>query len=234
MAKRSTTIPSCSTKDADDVPEAVTNASGRILEALRTEILTGAIRPGERLRQEDIAERLGGSRIPVREALRMLAAEGLVEIEPNKGARVPQLDRDEVETLYRMRERLEPLALSTSLPLLEVEQIDAAERLQERIEAGVDVIDFLALDREFHMTTYAGCRDEQLMATIERLWNSTQHYRRAFMEAGGPGRAWVINAEHRLLLDALRQGDSEGAELHLLGHIRRTRRELSAAHDLFE
>lgn len=73
-----------------------------------------------------------------------------------------------------------------------------------------------------------------LLATIERLWNSTQHYRRAFMETGGPGRAWVINAEHRLLLDALRQGDSEGAELHLLGHIRRTRRELSAAHDLFQ
>lgn len=213
--------------------ETASSTSGRILHELRAEILSGEIRPGERLRQEDIAERLGGSRLPVREALRTLAAEGLVEIEPNKGARVPLLDRGEVETLYRMRERLEPLALATSLPRLTTRDMDAVEALQERIERGVDVIDFLSLDREFHLLTYTGCTDEQLMATIERLWNSTQHYRRAFMEAGGPGRAWVINAEHRLLLDALRQGDSEGAELHLLGHIRRTRRELSAAAHLF-
>lgn len=213
--------------------EIATSTSGRILHELRTEILSGQIQPGQWLRQEDIAERLGGSRLPVREALRTLAAEGLIEIEPNKGARVPVLDGEEVETLYRMRERLEPLALSTSLPHLSPETLDQIESLQQQIEAGVDVIDFLALDREFHMLTYAGCRDEQLMATIERLWNSTQHYRRAFMQTGGPGRAWVINAEHRLLLDALRQGDSEGAELHLLGHIRRTRRELSAAIHLF-
>lgn len=213
--------------------ETAPNTSGRILQELRAEILNGQIGPGQWLRQEDIAERLGGSRLPVREALRTLAAEGLVEIEPNKGARVPVLDRAEVETLYRMRERLEPLALSTSLPRLAPEDLDAIEVIQRRIEAGVDVIDFLALDREFHMLTYTGCEDEQLMGTIERLWNSTQHYRRAFMESGGPGRAWVINAEHRLLLDALRQGDPEGAELHLLGHIRRTRRELSAAPHLF-
>lgn len=209
------------------------SATGRILQALRTQILNGEIHPGERLRQEDLAERLGGSRLPVREALRTLAAEGLVEIEANKGARVPVLDRGEVDTLYRMRERLEPLALATSLPRLTAGDLNAVEAIQARIEAGVDVIDFLTLDREFHMLTYTGCHDEQLMATIERLWNSTQHYRRAFMQSGGPGRAWVINAEHRLLLDALCQGDPEGAELQLLGHIRRTRRELSAATHLF-
>lgn len=209
------------------------SATGRILQALRTQILSGEIHPGERLRQEDLAERLGGSRLPVREALRTLAAEGLVEIEANKGARVPVLDRGEVDTLYRMRERLEPLALATSLPRLTAGDLNAVEAIQARIEAGVDVIDFLTLDREFHMLTYTGCHDEQLMATIERLWNSTQHYRRAFMQSGGPGRAWVINAEHRLLLDALCQGDPEGAELQLLGHIRRTRRELSAATHLF-
>lgn len=213
--------------------ETAASTSGRILHELRSEILSGQIQPGQWLRQEDIAERLGGSRLPVREALRTLAAEGLVEIEPNKGARVPVLDREDVETLYRMREKLEPLALSTSLPRLTSEDLGAIEGVQQRIEAGVDVIDFLTLDREFHMLTYTGCHDEQLMATIERLWNSTQHYRRAFMEAGGPGRAWVINAEHRLLLDAINQGDSEGAELHLLGHIRRTRRELSSTAHLF-
>lgn len=214
--------------------EPTAGTTDRILQALRAEILNGEIQPGQRLRQEDIAERLGGSRLPVREALRTLAAEGLVDIEPNKGARVPMLDREEVQTLYRMRERLEPLALSTSLPRLTNENFAALDALQQRIEDGVGVTDFLTLDREFHLLTYAGCHDEQLMATIERLWNSTQHYRRAFMESGGPGRAWVINAEHRLLLDALQHQDSEGAELHLLGHIRRTRRELSCAPHLFD
>lgn len=210
-----------------------TAASGRIAAALRTEILNGSIAPGQRLRQEDIAERLGGSRLPVREALRMLAAEGLVQMEPNKGARVPFLDPGEVETLYRMRERLEPLALAESLPKLGAADLDQIDAIQQRIEAGVDVGEFLALDREFHFATYVGCSDEYLMASVDRLWNATQHYRRAFMTRTGPGRAWIVNAEHRLLMEAIERQDAEDAELYLLGHIRRTRKELARHPEIF-
>ena len=91
-------------------------ASRRVADHLRAEILGGGIGPGERVRQEEIAQRLGASRLPVREALRMLEAEGLVEHEANKGARVPRLGRHEVDVIYRMREQLEPLALAESLP----------------------------------------------------------------------------------------------------------------------
>ena len=85
------------------------NGSTRVAAYLREAILSGQLKPGDRIRQEDIAERLGASRLPVREALRMLEAEGLTEHEARKGARVPRLSPHEVDVVYRMRERLEPL-----------------------------------------------------------------------------------------------------------------------------
>lgn len=208
-------------------------ASARIADALRIEILEGRLAPGERIRQEEVAERLGGSRLPVREALRVLAAEGLVQLEPHKGARVPHLDRAEVEVLYRMRERLEPLALQLSMPRLSDVDWAQIEAIAERIEAGVSVSEFLILDREFHMATYSGCDTDHLMSTVERMWNATQHYRRTFMELAGAGRQWIVNAEHRLLLDAIRRGDDEDAERYLSGHIRRTRMELITHPEIF-
>ena len=208
-------------------------ASSRIAQALRDDILNGSIEPGQRLRQEDIAERLGGSRLPVREALRIVAAEGLVQIEPNKGARVPLLDPGEVETLYRMRERLEPLALSESMANLSSADLAEISDIQRRIEQGVNVAEFLILDREFHLASYTGCSDEHLMLSVVRLWNSTQHYRRAFMSLAGSGREQIVNAEHRLLMEALERRDTEDAELYLLGHIRRTRKELVRRPEIF-
>jgi DNA-binding GntR family transcriptional regulator len=208
-------------------------ASSRIAQALRDDILNGSIAPGQRLRQEDIAERLGGSRLPVREALRILAAEGLVQIEPNKGARVPLLDPDEVVTLYRMRERLEPLALTESMANLGSAEMAEISKIQHRIEQGVEVSDFLILDREFHMASYTGCSDEHLMLSVVRMWNATQHYRRAFMSLAGQGRTQIVNAEHRLLIEAINRRDTEDAELYLLGHIRRTRKELVRHPEIF-
>ena len=148
-------------------------ASRRVADHLRAEILGGGIGPGERVRQEDIAQRLGASRLPVREALRMLEAEGLVEHEANKGARVPRLGRHEVDVIYRMREELEPLALAESLPLLADAEIDRLGRLQDEIESGVDIARFLELDREFHLGTYSGCHIDGLTSIVIRLWNST-------------------------------------------------------------
>jgi len=208
-------------------------ASSRIAQALRDDILNGSIAPGQRLRQEDIAERLGGSRLPVREALRILAAEGLVQIESNKGARVPLLDPGEVETLYRMRERLEPLALSESIANLSSADLAEISEIQRRIEQGVDVTEFLILDREFHMASYTGCSDEHLMLSVIRMWNATQHYRRAFMSLAGQERTQIVNAEHRLLIEAINRRDTEDAELYLLGHIRRTRKELVRHPEIF-
>jgi DNA-binding GntR family transcriptional regulator len=209
-------------------------ASQRVADYLRQAILSGQINPGQRVRQEQVAARLGASRLPVREALRMLEAEGLIEHEANKGARVPRLDQHEVDVIYRMRERLEPLALSESIEHLTEADLTQLDEIQSRIEAnGDEVGEFLELDRAFHLLTYSGCQIDPLTSMVTRLWNSTQHYRRAFVSLSGPGRMWVINAEHRLILDAIERRDTTDAERYLGGHIRRTRVELDKHPEVF-
>jgi DNA-binding GntR family transcriptional regulator len=208
-------------------------ASARVAAYLRDLILHDVLKPGDRIRQEEIAERFGASRLPVREALRMLEAEGLTEHERNKGARVPRLSMHEVDVIYRMRERLEPLALAESLPLLADDDHAHLEEVQQQIEANTDLDRFLDLDRTFHLGTYSGCHIDPLNAMVTRLWNSTQHYRRAFVAMGGPARMWVVNAEHLLLLDAVVHRDTTDAERFLEGHIRRTRTELAHHHEVF-
>lgn len=211
-----------------------TAASTRVAAYLRAAILGGELRPGDRIRQEDVAARFGASRLPVREALRMLEAEGLTEHEPNKGARVPHLTQHEVEVIYRMRERLEPLALAESLPLLGEVDHEHLEDVQRRIEANDDLDRFLELDREFHLLTYSGCTIDPLNSMVTRLWNSTQHYRRAYVALGGQNRMWVVNSEHRLILDAVVRRDASDAERYLAGHIRRTRIELGHHPGVFD
>lgn len=208
-------------------------SSTRVAAYLREAILTGAFAPGDRIRQEQVAERLGASRLPVREALRMLEAEGLTEHEPHKGARVPRLSAHEVEVIYRMRERLEPLALTESIAVLDEGDHAKLEDVQRRIEENDDLERFLELDREFHLMSYSGCRIDPLTSMVTRLWNSTQHYRRAYVALGGRSRMWVVNSEHRLILDAVTRRDAADAERFLEGHIRRTRMELGRHPELF-
>jgi DNA-binding GntR family transcriptional regulator len=213
-------------------------ASARVADHLRRAILSGEIGPGEWIRQEEVAERLGSSRLPVREALRILEAEGLTEHERHKGARVPSLTMHEVDVVYRMREQLEQLAIAESIPHLDLEDLRALSDLQDQIERlpqgdNAAVATFLELDREFHLRSYTGCRIDQLTSTVTRLWNSTAHYRRTFVTLTGPGRKWVIDAEHRLLLDAINRRDVVDAERQLAGHIRRTRIELGKHPEIF-
>jgi len=209
-------------------------ASERVASRLRRDILDGVIAPGQRLRQEEIAEQMGASRLPVREALRMLERDGLVEIEVNRGARVPRRHSREVDLLYQMRERLEPLALAESMPRLDDIDLRHLEDIQGRIEAWPGVAEFLLLDREFHLLSYSRCAMEPLSSTVYRLWNATQHHRRVYMTLAGATRQWVVNAEHNLLLDAVRRGDVIDAGLCLQSHIRRTRVELSHHPEIFD
>ena len=214
-------------------------AAARVADHLRRAILSGEIGPGEWIRQEEVADRLGASRLPVREALRILEAEGLTEHERNRGARVPSLSMHEVDVIYRMREQLEQLAIAESIPHLTEADVRRLEVVQDQIEAlnhedSADLGRFLELDREFHLAGYAGCRIEQLTGSVVRLWNSTAHHRRAFVALTGPGRAWVINAEHRLLLDAISRRDTIDAERVVAGHVRRTRIELQRHPEIFD
>jgi DNA-binding GntR family transcriptional regulator len=207
--------------------------SQRIAEQLRQAILAGDVAPGEHIRQQEVAARFGVSRLPVREALRILEAEGLTEHETNKGARVCRLDMQELQVVYQIRERLEPLAPIQSMPNLDATDLAALRAGHEAICANSDLNAFLALDREFHLRSYAGAPTRQITTMVTRLWNSTQHYRRAFVHLYGPDRMWVVNAEHALLLDAIERGDAVDAEAHLAGHIRRTRTELAQHPEIF-
>ena len=131
-------------------------ASHRIADTLRTAILDGKYLPGERIRQEDVAARSGASRIPVREALRMLDSEGLVTLVANSGAWVTKLTLSECVETYLIRERLEPLLLRTSMPALGPAAASRLGQLAEQMEAGAELDAFMRADREFHLSSYAG------------------------------------------------------------------------------
>ncbi|SDX19742.1 transcriptional regulator, GntR family [Saccharopolyspora shandongensis] len=212
---------------------ASTVASQRVAEHLRSMILNGELAPGTRIRQEDVAARLGASRLPVREALRILAAEGLAVLKSNTGAWVSKLDMNECEGIYKIRERIEPLALSESVPNLTAGDIARMERIQDEIEDNTDVDRFLLLDRELHLATYAGCGNRELTSMVHRFWNTTQHYRRAYARVIDSAGHQLINFEHRLIIEAVKRADGVDAERFLTGHIRRTRLELAKHPELF-
>ena len=217
-------------------------ASQRIAGALREEILGGRYRPGERIRQEDIAAQYGASRIPVREALAMLAAEGLVTLVANAGAWVTRLSADECAEAYLIRERLEPLLLRMSLPLLDDAALGRMDELAGQMEQAAgregetDVDAFLRADREFHLASYRPADDGETGRIIARMWNVTQHYRREFSrraaQDAGAGLA-LTHMEHRLLVDCARRRDPDDAERVLVTHIRRTRLELARHPEIF-
>jgi DNA-binding GntR family transcriptional regulator len=215
------------------VSEGAGVASQRIADQLRERILTGRLAPGTRIIQDELAEELRTSRLPVREALRIVASQGLVTLRANQGAWVTRMDMRECDLTYRMRERLEPMLLTESAPHLTDDDIDELSELQDRIERGTDVEDFLVLDRRLHWTVYRHHNADELASVCARLWDTTQHYRRAFTRLTGSQRGWIIGAEHRLLIQALRDRDHVSAEQVLELHIRRTRVELSRHPEVF-
>lgn len=206
----------------------------RITEGIRQLILSGELEPGSRIGQEELALRFGASRIPVREALKRLESDGLVVLKPSSGAWVARLDLDECIEIYKIRERIEPLALSEAVSRMSDEEINKLEHLVNEMARTDDNDEFLRLDREFHLASYRSANMQQLLGMVERFWNTTQHYRRAYTRLIGQEGNWIIHSEHRLMIDALKRRDAEGAGHLLHEHIRRTRFELERHKELFE
>lgn len=210
------------------------DAGARIADSIRAGIVGGDYPPGMRIRQEDLAARFGASRIPVRQALQQLEYEGLVTVVANAGAWVSRLTLAECEEVYQMRERLEPLLLRYSAPALDDAAIEDLSRLAHRISVvGADTDAFLVLDREFHLASYAGAQTAQLGDLIQKLWNTTAPYRRAYVRSWAHESRRIAYEEHHLIVAALRDGDVEEAERVLAGHIRRTRRQLARHPEIF-
>lgn len=209
------------------------SAGERIASELREAILSGQYVPGARIRQEDAADRHGASRVPVREALRILEAEGLVTLVANTGAWVSRLGLQECQEMYQIRERIEPLLLRYSIPSLDETAIDRLQQRADDMERSDDIEEFLRLDREFHLGSYAAARTSMLGELVEQLWNRTQHYRRAFTRVFRSEGDRSVHHDHQLLVHAIRRRDLDEAERVIRGHIRRTRLELARHPEVF-
>lgn len=209
-------------------------ASRRIAESLRQEILDGTRRPGERIGQELIAEHFGVSRLPVREALRILEADGLVLLVANTGAWVAKMDLDEAVETYLVRERLDSLLLREAVRRYSDEDVARLGAMMADIEASTTVTEYLENDRRFHLESYKPAGMEALYAMVENLWNTTQHYRRAYSELVEWEGLRMTHLEHRLLLETFKDRDHHEADRLMHSHIRKTRLELVRHPEIFE
>jgi len=160
------------------------NVQDAVVDGIRAMILNGYLKPGDRLRQDELADTFGVSTMPIREALRQLQAEGLVIFRPRRGATVASLSVSEYEEIYRIREELEILACRWAAEDFERIPIDRLKLLLEEIEAAEadfdDVHRRLQLVREFFFTIFEASEKEHLLRILSSLWDLTQQYRRYF------------------------------------------------------
>jgi DNA-binding GntR family transcriptional regulator len=198
------------------------------LEAVRERILSGAYPEGEPLRQDAIAEELGVSRIPIREALRQLEAEGLVVFNPHRGAVVSSLSLDEIDEVFALRADIETALLRRAIPLLDAEHLDRAAEVLARYEHALRIHDVLAygkLNWQFHCTLYDPAGRPVTLAIVHRLHQQADRYVRMQLAlTHGEDRA---NEEHRAILDAARRRDVKKATALLREHVLGAGRALS-------
>lgn len=187
-----------------------------LIDTLRSAIVAGDFKPGSALRQEELAKTFSSSRMPIREALRTLAAEGLILLQPNRGAVVAPIHADELRENVEMREAAEVLAIRLSVPNLSNAQIDHAAEIQRRI-ADCDTKDFGSLNKAFHMALYAPCARPRLLAHIGSLHDVAERYLRfTLVELDYVSRS---NGEHEAILQACYRRDVDAAQLETSRHI---------------
>ncbi|GAA2586453.1 GntR family transcriptional regulator [Actinomadura fulvescens] len=190
-----------------------------VLAELRRAITTGELRPGAPIRQDALAERLEVSRVPLREALKILEGEGLVVHEAHRGYFVAVLSMADLREIYRIRELLEAEAVRVAAAHLTPEVLAALEAAQDEVErageAG-DVAAMAAANRRFHFLLFERAGMPRLVRLITTLWDSTDAYRSLYY-GGTPNRERVVH-EHRAVLAAIRDGDADAAVTWLDRH----------------
>jgi DNA-binding GntR family transcriptional regulator len=190
-----------------------------IEERLRTAILDGSLPTGTAVRQQELATLFGVSRMPVREALRQLEAQGLLAVEQHKGAVVaPLITWDATET-YELRILLESEALRQSVPELTEVDFGEIERLIQQMEAEINYSIMGELNKQFHLALYAKARNRRLMTLVSVGLDEEERFLRFNLEAMGLGE--VSQADHRELLAAARSGDANLAVQLLTQHLQR-------------
>ncbi|TYP90709.1 GntR family transcriptional regulator [Blastococcus xanthinilyticus] len=206
-----------------EVPAEYATKSDLAYTRVRGLILSGELAPGEVLPQAALARTIGMSTTPLREALRRLKQEGLVELDAHRDARVRPLDAAEARDLLELRETLDPLAASlaarrrTDDDLAQVRAaLDGLESLSPSPSAGQ-----LESHHRFHAAIHRAAHNALLVQTLDDLWTKTDRYRRHGLEEGRSDAELDARAtEHRQLFEAVRDQDADAAAELMSRHVR--------------
>ena len=185
-----------------------------VLGTLREAILEGILAPGSRLRQEDLAAVFKTSRIPVREALRVLEYEGLARSEPHRGFTVTSLDAEQLDEIYDLRTVLESHAVRVAIPLLTDADIEDLQRLYDAMEEAEALDEKLAMREQFYLRLYGVTARPRLVGLIARLHQEVARSLRWFLIPHSP-------SHHRIFFESVLAGDADRAVAELASHYRK-------------
>lgn len=206
-----------------------------VADRLRADIVEGRLRPGEWLRQERLAQEYGVSQMPIREAFKELAAEGLVEHVPYRGVRVVEFSADDVADLYAQRGFLEGMAARAAAIQITREELDELRALLNQMAqrlAPHQLTEYRTLNRQFHQIIYEASHRAYLIRTLNQLWDAFPNmlWGNFAQTAAAPLPDRNLNdvAEHEAILEALTRHDPEAAEQLTRQHIESAARQLVA------
>lgn len=191
-----------------------------VFESLREAIIMGNLRPGERLMEIQLAEQMGVSRTPVREAIRKLELEGLVVMVPRKGAYVAGLSIKDIADVFEIRKALEGLAAELAADRISDEEIENLERVLHRLADSVEhkkLEEFIEVDTEFHAVLFQAGRNERLSQMVSNLREQIHRFRNTSLSM--PGRMTAALEEHRKIVEAISQHDVDEAKRLAQEHI---------------
>lgn len=185
-------------------------AQETVLREMRQLIATGKLEPGQQVVQDALATQLGVSRVPLREALKVLEGEGQVVYHPHRGYFVADLSVADLVEVYRIRALLEAEALSVGIPLMTSDDLELIEELMHEVKracASGDVAAVTHANRRFHFAMYEASNMPRLVRMIRTLWDATDAYRSVYM--ANATNLDHMNSEHEAMVQTLRAGDIE-------------------------
>ncbi|EMY34159.1 GntR family transcriptional regulator [Arthrobacter crystallopoietes BAB-32] len=204
---------------ADPANKRPPTAQAFALAELRRMIIAGELEPGQPLRQDALADRLGVSRVPLREAFKILEGEGQIVYEPHRGFKVARLSLEDLLEVYRIRQLLETEAAHAAAERADESVLPAMKDAAREVERAADAADILAMteaNRRFHFVLLSGAGMPRLERLIQVLWDATDTYR--FIYYGVPANRQRVEEEHNLIIDAFADRDAERLVKYLNEH----------------
>lgn len=196
-----------------------------VRDALRDLIISGGLLPDVPLRQDELATRLNVSRTPLREALHGLASEGLVTIDPRRGAMVSKPTVQQLLDLYEIREQLEVLAGRLAVAAAGTDHVDDITTLNRQMAEVTDPVAWAQLNQQFHVRLYGPCPNKELLNMISSLAERSKFYVRILVSSRPPADSALRG--HQEMLNALRARDGDAMEIAVRRHLRSTVKQVS-------